>query len=127
MSIFETFVLGLEVTGMGMGLVFLTLIIVMACIWLLDKAFPAKEAADEPATEQEAPAPSAAVADQSGEAVAIATAILLERQKQSVTLADASGIDVENDDEILGEVVTVVTMDPGQGTWKGYGRMQALS
>ena len=122
MSTFETFVLGLEVTGMGMVLVFLTLIIVMACIWGLDKLFPAKketEAPDAPIDDALAVAPQT---DLSGEAAAIVTAILLERQRQTPTL-----VDVDNDDDILGEVVTVVTMDPGQGTWKGYGRMQAQS
>ena len=123
MSVGETFNLGLLVTGMGMGLVFMTLLIVMALIWALDKVFRPKPELEEP--EKAAPVGATvpvavAEADLSDEVAAIVTAIELERQKQaSVSLS------YDYDGEILGQVVTVVTVDPGQSTWKGYGRIQA--
>lgn len=122
MSVGETFNLGLLVTGMGMGLVFLTLIIVMVCIWALDKAFkpkPELESAEAATVGATVPA-VVAEADLSDEVAAIVTAIELERQKQA-----SAPLSYDYDDEILGQVVTVVTMDPGQSTWKGYGRIQA--
>jgi sodium pump decarboxylase gamma subunit len=120
----ETFGLGLQITGMGMGLVFLTLIIVMGCIWVLGRLFSPRTAvgdADGSDDGLETAAASTATIDESDQVAAITAAILMERQKGRTTVPA-----IEYDDEILGEIVTVVTIDSGQGTWKGYGRLQAV-
>ena len=126
MSTMETFGLGLQITGMGMGLVFLTLIIVMGCIWALDRLFrPKANAGDDDGDGDvaETVVAATAAADDGDEVAAIAVAILIERQKGRARTAVAA---MDYDDDIFGEVVTVVTIDSGQGTWKGYGRLQAV-
>jgi Na+-transporting methylmalonyl-CoA/oxaloacetate decarboxylase gamma subunit len=134
---------GLIVTGLGMGLVFLTLVIVMYSIKLLDWVFRPKVLAPEGVVEappaamvaSEAP-PSLALAaetDLADEAAAIAVALALAKARrrpaaQMVWAAPrpASAFDIDYEDEIPGEVVTVTSIDPGPGTWKAHGRLKAL-
>ena len=115
---------GLLVTALGMALVFLALIIVMVAILVLDRAF--RPGAED---EQRGRAPLAASAtspltagatggDPSDEAAAIAVAIALQRRRDAGAPCH---------DDIVGEVVTVTTIDSGHGIWRGYGRMRAMS
>lgn len=128
----NNFVLGLEVTGLGMGLVFLTLIVIMLAIQLLGRIFRPKPEEDEEqasaanllaqnALEPAAPlaAESAAAGDEaSAMAAAIAVAIALERAK-------ARPMPVF-DDDVVGEVVTVAAVQTSTGVWGSYGRLQAM-
>jgi Na+-transporting methylmalonyl-CoA/oxaloacetate decarboxylase gamma subunit len=134
---------GLIVTGLGMGLVFLTLIIVMYSIKLLDWVFkprvlapgavvqvpPAAMVAPE-APPSSAPEAEAALADEAA-AIAVALALAKARLRPAVQMAwaaprPASAFDIDYENEILGEVVTVTSIDPGPGTWKAQGRLKAL-
>jgi len=126
------FKLGLEITALGMALVFLTLIIVMLVIYLLDRIF--RPTAEQLAAAQaRKPAPAIAPAEAaalppaqgedvaSAEAAAIAVAIALAKS--------ASGPSTQEslyDEELVGEVVTVISIEPGPSTWKAQGRLQAL-
>ena len=148
----ETFQDGLLITGIGMGLVFLTLIIVMYVIKLLDWAFKPKQetrAAEAVAAPVVAPVAAAApAADNNNVALAAAAGVALALQQareRSVAVAATAvaamsqvvyrspagspkpwdeGIDYE--DNVDGEVVTVIDIESGPGTWKGAGRVQAL-
>ncbi|MBM3190604.1 MAG: hypothetical protein FJZ90_18045 [Chloroflexi bacterium] len=128
MTVMENLQLGLQVTGVGMALVFLTLIIVMIAIWLLDRLFRPK-AEMQPAM---APviAPAAAVPAMPGgpravkmddEVAAIAVAIALQRARDALQRKTPA-----YDQELPPEKVTVVTIDPGPGTWRGHGRVKAM-
>jgi sodium pump decarboxylase gamma subunit len=129
----QTFELGLALTGMGMGLVFLTLIIIMGCIWLLDHAFKPKvedkeTASDAPmgaAVTSAAHPTSASASSLSDEAAAIAVAIALQQQRSANTRAPYVSIPYEK--EIIGEVVTIAALDASPSVWKSYGRLKALS
>ena len=111
---------GFVITVVGMGLVFLTLIIVMLAIWLLDRIFrPSPEAEGSATTALGPPIVSELARDWASEAAAIAVAILTERRRSepvSVTMAEA----------VPTHVVTVMRIDPGHGTWRGYGRLKAM-
>ena len=130
----QTFEQGLALTGMGMGLVFLTLIIVMVSIWLLDRAFKPKAegtetASDAPmgvaATSVALPAASLA-SSLNDEAAAIAVAIALQQQQRRGTNARAPYVSTPYEEEIIGEVVTVAALDASPSVWKSYGRLKAL-
>ncbi len=123
--VWENFRLGLSVTGLGMALVFLSLLIVMLAIQLLNRLF-------KPKTEEEKQAnavpgvPLARTAEAArrysgDEAAAIALAIALQRSKAESPLR--SSLD---DEEITGEIVIVTTFDPGPGIWSGYGRLKGV-
>ncbi len=131
MNVTQTFQLGLALTGMGMGLVFLTLIIIMGCIWLLDHAFKPKvedkeAASDAPmgaaVTSVSLPAASPA-SSLNDEAAAIAVAIALQQS----TKAQAPYVSTPYEEEIIGEVVTIAALDASPSVWKSYGRLKALS
>jgi len=115
---------GLLVTALGMALVFLALIIVMVVILVLDRVF--RPGAEDEERERAPLAASAASpltagatgGDPIGEAAAIAVAIALQRRRDAGSLYH---------DDIVVEVVTVTTIDPGHGIWRGYGRMRAMS
>ena len=120
----DNFALGLKVTGLGMGLVFLSLLLIMLVIWLLDRLFRgqsdqevSKEGAvvvgDAAGAIGETPA---AAAD---EAAAVAVAIALQRQQEE----ESEGV---LDEEVIGEVVMVTSIDPGSGAWRNYGRLRAM-
>ena len=129
----ETFQQGLLITVVGMALVFLTLLVVMLVIRLLDRVFrpaPAK------AAEERAPAPSAkpvlqaAVADMSDEIAAIAVAIALGQagavRRAPIALPPVVDIFDSYDRNAVGEVVNVVNIQPGSGSWRSYGRVKAM-
>ena len=139
MSVMENFRAGLVVTGLGMGLVFLTLVIVMYLIKLLGWAFKPRQADAVAATtlQAAAAAPSAPMVtgvdgDASDQVAAIAVAIALAKGKaRPATPAwsasrPVSAFDINYEGEISGEVVTVTSIDTGPGTWKGHGRLKAL-
>jgi Na+-transporting methylmalonyl-CoA/oxaloacetate decarboxylase gamma subunit len=140
MSVAQNLGQGLLLTVVGMALVFVTLIIVMVAIWVLDRLFrPTPLAA--PATaiggrgtiaatgakvSGSAPAAKAVTSDKvapgsgasgSGEAAAIAVAILVERGRRKVS---TQAVDLPC------SVVNVVRIDPGHGTWRGDGRLRAM-
>jgi len=142
-SVMDTFMDGLVITGVGMGLVFLTLIIVMWCIILLDKLFKVKE---EPVEETVAVAEksvAAAVtatakpeadtmADDEAAAIAVAIAATLAAQQpvtritSPMVYASPFATEPDYDPDIEGEVMTVSFVDAGPGTWKNHGRLKAL-
>ena len=127
MTVWENFGLGLNITLLGMGLVFLTLVLVMFLIWLLDRVF--RPAAPQP---QEQPTPSEAVVaappeiDGGDEIAAIAMAIALAREARIPARPLAPPTPSwESDEEIVGEVISVSLMDTGQATWRSLGRLKA--
>ncbi|NLD73415.1 MAG: OadG family protein [Chloroflexi bacterium] len=129
------FIAGLQVTGLGMGLVFLTLILIMLVIVALGRVFPPKkeEAAlaesDAPSI-QASPAPATgSVASDTDEVAAIALAIAVARNAARTVRAPAASqpepdIDYEN---ITGEVISVIRVEPGPSNWGQRGRINALS
>ncbi|MHB0857022.1 MAG: OadG-related small transporter subunit [Anaerolineae bacterium] len=121
------FVLGLQVTVLGMGMVFVTLVIVMVAIMLLDRLFPpAPEAlvaevpaapvigADADPLDARGTAPSLS-------AMAAAVAVSLALTKRASTRVPVY------EGEVIGEIVTVPVIDPGPATWTGYGRIKAVN
>lgn len=84
-----TFEQGLEVTGIGMLLVFVSLLIVAGLIWALNKLFPARKAAAQatqpavaaPVRVVQAALPQASLAD---EAAAIAVALVRQGLEKSL-------------------------------------------
>lgn len=128
---------GVQVTVIGMILVFLTLLIAAVVIMVLDRVFrpKAKEAKETapailPIAQAVSVAPTATVPqdDLKAKAAAIAVAIALQvRQKKGLPLPFqrlAKG--EESLQDIPGEPVTVLTIDPGSATWSGYGRVKAM-
>ena len=116
--VLDNFALGLKVTGLGMGLVFLTLIVVMAAIYLLERMFRVKpgEAATLPV--DAAGATEASLATSADQAAAIAVAIALQNEQEEQGGAYGQ--------EIPAEVVMVASIEPGSGAWRGYGRLRAM-
>ncbi len=129
------FGLGVQVTLWGMGLVFLTLILVAIIIWALDRIFRPKPASEEEKEDEdeavaavEAPEVVAPQASLANEAAAIAVALALEMQrtvKQPAAKAAQPFFVPKTDEEIMGEVVTVITTNPGPAVWKSYGRLRS--
>jgi len=142
--------LGLQVTALGMGLVFLTLVIVMLVIMALDRLFrPKARAADvtapKPAAELASPvevpasAPAGAMPASEGdgldEAIAIGVAIaaaVADRSRAAIVPAHTRSANPlfgmpDGEDDIPGEVVLVATVDGGSGVWARAGRLQAMN
>jgi len=142
------FAVGLQVTALGMGLVFLTLVIVMLAIMALDRVFrPKAVAADETAV---AVAPGAALPvtpaasavdtgdeDALDEATAIGVAIaaaVAARARVGTNVVPAPTRSMnplfampDGEEDITGEVVLVATVDGGSGVWARAGRLQAMN
>ncbi|MGI6380817.1 MAG: OadG family protein [Anaerolineae bacterium] len=130
--------LGLQVTGIGMGLVFLTLIIVMLAIWLLSWAFRPKAEQPAPAAKRAADAPPAG--DDAAMAAAIATAIAAASAAKATAATVARprtqaaapwtrqpSIAYDDEaDEIVGEVVHIAQIDADNGAWQSQARLNAL-
>ncbi|NLT72909.1 MAG: OadG family protein [Chloroflexi bacterium] len=140
---------GLEVTAIGMLLVFLSLVIVAGLIWALGKVFPgrAPEAKSEPASRapeaplltavtQGAAATEVGLADQ---AAAIAVALVRQRAAAPVFASSVASqsrayvampwerpAEMWGDELLQGETVTVIDVDPGSGNWKSQGRLAAM-
>ena len=118
----QNFQTGLVITVVGMALVFLTLIIVMVAIWLLDRIFrPSPEVSMSTSAAAGPPAPSGGGPSWANEAAAIAVAIVSERRRSQSSPARAGLTG-----DLSGDVVAVIRIDPGHGTWRGYGRLQAM-
>ena len=138
--------IALQVTGVGMVLVFLTLIICALVIIGLNRVFRPKLEEEEKGTAADALHVAATVersiavpqpaAHSSDEAAAVAIAIALARRAASqvrsagVSLAPATPwnrapLSAEDDVKIIAEVVTVVSIDPGPAIWSNAGRIQA--
>lgn len=141
MSVFEQ---GLEVTGIGMLLVFLSLLIVAGLIWALSKLFPGRRAPVEKAEPQvsvpvravQATAPGTQVVDQ---VAAIAVALvkqglggvpkqvaLAPAQRSYVAMPWERPAELWGDDQLQGETVTVMNVDPGSGNWKSQGKLASM-
>ncbi|MGC9359458.1 MAG: OadG family protein [Anaerolineae bacterium] len=122
--------LGLQVTGIGMALVFLTLIIVMFAIWLLSWAFrPKSGAMVQPAKPEEPGLPAKGPAsDGAAMAAAIAVAIARGKQQQASTIRRPSpSISYTYDgDEVVGEVVYIAQIDADSGAWRSQARLKAM-
>lgn len=128
--------LGLQVTGIGMALVFLTLIIVMLAIWLLSWAFRPKEQRPAPVAERVAPATPASNDD--AMVAAVAAAIAAASAATSVTTrpptqqtpppwARQPSIAYQYEgDEIVGEVIHIAQIDTDSGAWRSQARLNAL-
>lgn len=139
------FAIGLQVTALGMGLVFLTLVIVMLAIMALDRAFRPKpsstEVADEPVIGAALPVTPAVAAEATREGdaldeataigVAIAAAVAARASARPVSSPRRSANPLfampDGDDVIAGEVVLVATVDGGSGVWSHAGRLQAMN
>jgi len=124
--VWQNFQQGLVVTGVGMGLVFLTLLLVMAMIWLLDRVFKATPEEAAPAVVPPPPAAFAApaapvVPTQVDDGADLVAAIAVVIALQGAVAADEPVYE-----DIDGETVTVTMIDPGPGTWKAHGRAQAV-
>jgi Na+-transporting methylmalonyl-CoA/oxaloacetate decarboxylase gamma subunit len=134
------FTIGLQVTAIGMALVFLTLILVMLVIMALDRVFKGT-GNEEVATGGVVTLPVTAEADSNGadlldEVAAIAVALVAAAQGVAAHVGrpaaqPAGGVprmvfDVESDgEELPGEVVRVAMIEPGSRNWAGHGRLQA--
>lgn len=128
---------GAQVTVIGMILVFLTLLIAAVVIMVLDRIFrPKVKEAKETApailsiAKLVSAPPTATVPqdDLKAKAAAIAVAIALQaRRRKSLQLPLqrlTKGEEALQD--IPGEPITVLTIDPGSATWSSYGRMKAM-
>lgn len=150
----SNFTLGLQITGLGMGLVFLTLLIVMAVIWALDRIFrppgattteaPAQQV-DTAALQMQVPetatgkAAASEQADGADQAAAVAVAIALAQRGAAVGSARLMQVsrarsrmpwetlpDEIADEEVTGEIITVMPRDAGSHVWKNQGRLRAM-
>lgn len=142
-STMNDFTIGLQVTALGMGLVFLTLVIVMLCIMALDRIFrpKAKAAPAAPALGAALPVTPAVSAEVTpeGEALDEATAIGVALAAAVAARANAAPTPThrrsanplfampDGEDDIPGEVVLVATVDGGSGVWPRAGRLQAMN
>ena len=106
---------GLQITGLGMGLVFLTLAICMVVIMLLDRIFRAPAAESARAEEAPSVVPAAKDAD---EAAAIAVALRLQQHKARSTAPTV--VAREPGEEIVGGVMIVKPIVPAP--WSGAAR-----
>ncbi|MHB1318169.1 MAG: OadG family protein [Anaerolineae bacterium] len=141
MSVFQQ---GLEVTGIGMLLVFLSLVIVAVLIWALGKLFPGRRALVERAEPQaaapvraiQAAAPGTQMADQ-----VAAIAVALVKQGLGISPKPAAQVtgqrtymampwerpaELWGDELLQGETVAVLNVDPGSGNWKSQGRLASM-
>ncbi len=126
MTVMENFNQGLLITAVGMGLIFLTLLLVMALIFALDRLFgpSEKEAREEvssvTAVEEMAPdfrgADQKVTADLADEAAAIAVAIALQEAQR----------DDRDEEELSAEVIMVNDIAVDSGAWRAQGRLTAI-
>jgi Na+-transporting methylmalonyl-CoA/oxaloacetate decarboxylase gamma subunit len=127
----ENFRLSLQVAVLGMGLVILTLLIIAAIIMLLGRIFRPKPeivgTSARPADGQDVtcdtPTLAPATTNLNDEATAIALAITLQRGRRKAPRMLPKV--AYTDTEVIGEVVNVVSIEPGAGVWAGVGRLQS--
>lgn len=130
-----------QVTIVGMALVFLALIICALVISALNRVFkPSPEEIEAKEQTKASPLHLVPVATPKekdpDEAAALAVAIALARRAALQPQRPGAGSrstpvmsrvpQAGPDEEIVGEVVTVLSLDPGPATWSGYGRIRAL-
>ncbi len=146
MTRWQVFSDGLTITGVGMGLVFLTLGLIALVIWVLSKVFVAKPEAEGEEEEEEMAAPELTVAEVSTPAAeddatamvaAIAVALARQANQAQATPAALAGVmrvaaafpwqalTEVDDEEITGEVVQVASIT-GSASWKARGRLDGL-
>ena len=144
-TVAENFALGLNITALGMGLVFLSLILIAVVIWLLDRVFrPSEEVGVPPPVSAVAPigagvtvsedsasvaaAAAAVAALQSREMVAGVVAVLKEKARLGTAPTAASDPfrAVSDGTPRDAETLYVVDIDPGPSSWKQQGRLKAL-
>ncbi|MBC7237467.1 MAG: OadG family protein [Chloroflexi bacterium] len=139
-SVAENFALGVNITLLGMGLVFFALILIAIIIWALDRLFrptamvhalPTTTPAEPSASTEEAEAAAALAAvmaakeaTMADEIAAIAAAIGRERQR--LVTADPFKRAALSAETLEAEMVFVATIDPGPGIWRYQGRLKAL-
>jgi Na+-transporting methylmalonyl-CoA/oxaloacetate decarboxylase gamma subunit len=126
-TVIENFNQGLLITGVGMGLVFLTLLVVMALIFSLDRLFrpsedrECQETAGMTAVEEMAPdlrsAGQEVTVDPVDQAAAVAVALALEEERRT------GARDVE---ALPADVIMVNDIAVGSGAWRGQGRLTAM-
>ncbi|MFO7917976.1 MAG: OadG family protein [Anaerolineae bacterium] len=122
----ENFNQGLLITGLGMGLVFLTLLVVMALIFSLDRLFrPSEEETQEEvsrvtAVEEMAPdlrgAGQEVTVDLADEAAAIAVALALQEARKGA----------QDEKALSAEVIMVNDIAVDSGAWRGQARLTAM-
>jgi Na+-transporting methylmalonyl-CoA/oxaloacetate decarboxylase gamma subunit len=142
----ETFTHGLQITAVGMVLVFMSLVIVAALIWALDRIFRPPVVTETPRLRPApvtAAGPAAPVSRDGSlvdQAAALAVALVLGRQGQAGAQRSGGGARTasvrapmpwertvsDEDAPAEGETVTVITVDPGSGNWKSQGRLKAM-
>jgi hypothetical protein len=123
--------LSLQVTVLGMSLVILTLVIVGAIIMLLDRIFrpkpPTKETSAAPSAEPESVPVMLTIAPTSvnlpDEAAAISLAIALQRGRRKSIIKNGN---LSAETGLTSEVVSVVSIKPGDGVWTGAGRLKQI-
>jgi Na+-transporting methylmalonyl-CoA/oxaloacetate decarboxylase gamma subunit len=149
----DVFTQALQISAIGMVLVFMSLLIVAALIWALDRLFRPAPAAAAPAAPR--PKPSAVIAQTSGgdpvtatssarhagseaQAAALAVAIVRARmaaQSAGQRIGSVAAVRARMPwerplpvcDEIPeAETVTVITVNPGPANWKAQGRLKAM-
>jgi len=121
--------LGLQVTGIGMALVFLTLIIVMFAVWLLSWAFRPTSGEAPAAAKVQGPesTPANTTSDGAAMAAAIAVAIARRQRRAGTTRAPKPAVSwAYESDEIIGEVVYVAQIDTDSGAWQSQSRLSAV-
>jgi Na+-transporting methylmalonyl-CoA/oxaloacetate decarboxylase gamma subunit len=133
----------LQVTAVGMVLVFFSLVLVAVLIWALDRIFRPNAVVQAAPAARTKPAPVAAQAAASAapkteggladQAAALAVALMRERQKVGQTYRPSVRAPMpwerpvsEDEAPSQGEIVTVITIDPGSGNWKSQGRLRAM-
>jgi len=139
----DTFTQGLQVTAVGMALVFFSLVLVAVLIWALDKIFRPKAVAQAAPGVRPKPAPVVAQAAASAarsagggladRAAALAVALMRERQRAAQAYRPAVRAPMpwerplsEDEPPSQGEIITVITIDSGSGNWKSQGRLRAM-
>ena len=118
------FLQAVEVTGVGMALVFLSLLACAAVISLLTRILKAKPEEDE--GEEPNRPPKSVISEtpplpQNDLARVAAIAVALVKHSQLAKPPKAPSAE-----EITGEVVHVITLDPDSGTWSAFGRLQGV-
>jgi sodium pump decarboxylase gamma subunit len=120
----QDFQLGVQVSILGMGLVFATLIIGALIIRALGLIFRAKAEVEIPGSTPDviphAVQPPASNLAASAAAIAVAIA-LAQRQTKPLPKATVS----YDDEDISGEIVNVVTIQSSHDVWSGSGRLKA--
>jgi Na+-transporting methylmalonyl-CoA/oxaloacetate decarboxylase gamma subunit len=140
----SVFAQGLEVTGIGMLLVFLSLLLVAGLIWALNKVFPGRvepDVEEEPEVEVPVRAAEVTLAGPGPADMAAVIAVALARQGLGAATARTTVVpmqrafvampwerpaDLWGDDLLQGETVTVLNVDPDSGNWKSQGRLASL-